>query len=435
MNKLKILGIMAALSAFAYVLFFRTKEEPIVRSAKRVVIVGGGYAGAALATELQRRFEVTLVDTKPFFENVIANPRVAADKEAGALNRIEHSQYLKAVHLVVDGVQVVHTDRVVTQTGATIGFDYLVIATGSRSRAPFEVEEGAPVFNARNGVECEQALREKLLQSAKVIAVVGGGPAGVEVAAEIAEAFPDKHIHLVASQDTLLNGMHKSAGSIAETILSDMGNVTQHRKKRISRINVSGEIFTGENMPLIKADVTFLGVGSQPNADFMLKTMPDALNAQGYIRVNKALRLEGHHNIFAIGDVNDAAVVKLAGQAVEQAEIVGKNIRALENSVPLENYVDSRKNAEIMVGMGRSNLVAVPDAGRGEASNSWLKSKLKNYASNKATRLPFISEGLATGAVFPPDAGPQQTPSSFQDWSECRAEDDLSFLIIMKFYS
>jgi NADH dehydrogenase FAD-containing subunit len=57
------------------------------------------------------------------------------------------------------------------------------------------------------------------IRDAKSIAVVGGGAAGVEAAAEVAEAFPGKAITLVHPGKRLLPTLPPKAGALAESWL------------------------------------------------------------------------------------------------------------------------------------------------------------------------------------------------------------------------
>lgn len=288
------IGVFAVLLCIGCISFSRN-SEPIVKINKRVVILGGGYSAGTVASILQQRFEVVLIDKKPYFENIIANPRVAAEEGLGSANRIDHEKYLKRTQVIVDEVVSINTSSITTRSEKTIDFDYLVIATGSRSSEPFEIEKGAKVVDIRDSVACERVLNEKLGREAQTVVVIGGGPAGVEVTAELGETFPQKHIHIIASQATLLPNMHTSAGQLTQKTLDKMGNVTIHRGQRVNRVTKNGDIYTIGNAPLLKADVIFLAIGSKPNSEFVRNSLPEAVDAQGYVRVNEKLQMKGHH--------------------------------------------------------------------------------------------------------------------------------------------
>ncbi|MFD0154681.1 NAD(P)/FAD-dependent oxidoreductase [Streptomyces sp. NPDC055721] len=156
-----------------------------------VVVIGGGYAGVMAANRLTQRDDVTvtLINPRPdFVERIRLHQLVGGSDDAV----VAYTDVLRpGVGLVVDTVtRIDAAGRSVTlATGDTVRYDYLIYAVGSGSadpRVPGAAEFAYPIAD----LEEAQRLRP-VLDAAPMTApvtVVGGGPTGIETAAELAEA-------------------------------------------------------------------------------------------------------------------------------------------------------------------------------------------------------------------------------------------------------
>ncbi|MFD6063679.1 NAD(P)/FAD-dependent oxidoreductase [Rhodococcus wratislaviensis] len=155
-----------------------------------VVVVGGGYAGVMAANRLTKRDDVavTLINPRPrFVERVRLHQLVGGSDDAV----VDYSDVLAdGIRLLVDSVtRIDAAERGVTlETGETVGYDYLIYAVGSGSADP-GVPGAAEFAHPTASLEEAQRLRS-VLDDAPITApvtVVGGGPLGIETAAELAE--------------------------------------------------------------------------------------------------------------------------------------------------------------------------------------------------------------------------------------------------------
>jgi NADH dehydrogenase FAD-containing subunit len=156
----------------------------------QVVMIGGGYAGVMAANRLTQRDDiaVTVINPRPLFV-----PRLRLHQLVGGTHDavVDYAEVLaEGVRLVVDSVTGIDAAgrRVTMAEGDEIRYDYLIYAVGSGSagpRVPGAAEFAYPVAT----LEAAQRLRSVLFDTpmAAPVTVVGGGPTGIETAAELAE--------------------------------------------------------------------------------------------------------------------------------------------------------------------------------------------------------------------------------------------------------
>lgn len=155
-----------------------------------VVVVGGGYAGVIAANHLRvnRDVAVTLVNARPqFVERIRLHQLVTGSDDAV----VDFADVLSAdVRLLVDTAELVDQDsRTVTlASGDTIGYDYLVYALGSTGAAltvPGAAEFAYPISELEHAEPLRAAMAT--VHPGAPVVVVGAGPTGLEVAAELGE--------------------------------------------------------------------------------------------------------------------------------------------------------------------------------------------------------------------------------------------------------
>ncbi|OPX13402.1 NAD(P)/FAD-dependent oxidoreductase [Mycobacterium sp. AT1] len=155
-----------------------------------VVVVGGGYAGVIAANHLRvnRDVTVTLINARPqFVERIRLHQLVTGSDDAV----VDFADVLSAdVRLLVDTVELVDPDsRTVTlASGDTIGYDYLVYALGSTGAAltvPGAAQFAYPISELEHAEPLRAAMTT--VHPGAPVVVVGAGPTGLEVAAELGE--------------------------------------------------------------------------------------------------------------------------------------------------------------------------------------------------------------------------------------------------------
>ncbi|OLF09043.1 FAD-dependent oxidoreductase [Actinophytocola xinjiangensis] len=155
-----------------------------------VVVIGGGYAGVMAANRLTRRTDltITVVNPRPVFV-----PRLRLHQlVAGTHDAVVDYQEVLAerVGLVVDNATRIDAAgrRVTLSEHGNLHYDHLVYAVGSGAplpRVPGAAEFAYPVATLESARRLKSALMDRPMSAE--VTVVGGGPTGIEVAAELAE--------------------------------------------------------------------------------------------------------------------------------------------------------------------------------------------------------------------------------------------------------
>ncbi|MBN0043196.1 FAD-dependent oxidoreductase [Streptomyces actuosus] len=155
-----------------------------------VVVIGGGYAGVMAANRLTRRDDVTvtLINPRPDFVHRVRLHQLVGGSDDAV---VDYREVLgERVRLLVDSVvRIDSAGRDVTlASGGTVGYDYLVYAVGSGSADP-GVPGAAEFAHPIATYEEAERLRPVLAAApaSAAVTVVGAGPTGIEVAAELAE--------------------------------------------------------------------------------------------------------------------------------------------------------------------------------------------------------------------------------------------------------
>ena len=350
----------------------------------RIVVVGGGAGGLPLVTRLGRqlgktgRAQVTLVDRarmhvwKPRFHEV-ATGAIDADLDAvdyraharqnhytfepGDLNHVsvqDKTIILSAIH-DAQGQEILPERR--------LAFDYLVIATGSRSNdfgTPgvrdhclfIDSQQQAERFRERFLATC---LRANHASKPVSVAIVGGGATGVELAAELHHAVSmlNHYGHGNLHRKQLTVSVIEAAPRILPLLSERVSNTATARLealgvKVLSGVQVaeaSAEAFMTADGTRIEADLLVWAAGvkcPQLLADI------DGLSSTrtNQIEVNDSLQAKGCESVFVIGDaafyLPPGAERPIPPRAQSAQQMAHHVARCLENQLagkPLPRFV------------------------------------------------------------------------------------------------
>jgi NADH dehydrogenase FAD-containing subunit len=194
---------------------------------KNVVIIGGSFAGIQLARRLAETlptgYRVVLIEKNSHMHFVFAFPRfsVISGHEAkafipyDAICRGAPEGIYKRIRAEVKSVD---SKEVLLESGERVPYEYLAIATGCSQPFPARLKS-----SDRDGGCGELRDFQKRVQSAKSVALVGGGAVGVEMAADIKSFFPEKKVTLIHSREQILPRFGKRLHEHASQALKDLG--------------------------------------------------------------------------------------------------------------------------------------------------------------------------------------------------------------------
>ena len=298
-------------------------------SQPQVVIVGAGFGGLTAAKKLGHApVRVTVIDRtnhhvfQPLLYEVATAALSPADIAApirGILGKFLNTQVILAEVQSVDVAR-----RKVITGDQELGYDYLILATGSR-HSYFGRQEWEKLAPGLKSLEDAVEVRRRILlafehaerltdeaarKAAMTFAIIGGGPTGVEMAGAIAEiarytlAKDFRHIDpshariiLIESDPRVLGSFPEDLSASALKQLAELG-VEVRTGVRAENLTEAGLEIRGEFIP---CRVKIWAAGNA--ASFVGKTLGVAVDKAGRVVVNPDLSIPGHPEVQVIGDL------------------------------------------------------------------------------------------------------------------------------------
>lgn len=315
-----------------------------------MVVVGGGVAGALLANSLQNHAEVVLIDPKEYFEIPWTNLRSKVEPSVAEKSLINHTDYLVSGQIITASAADVSEEAVITAEGRLVEYTYLVIATGHANQCPRK---------RRDRLEQFQEDNMKIKHSGSIL-IIGGGPSGVELAAEIAVNYPDKKVTLVHDKPRLLESIGQKAGGKAlRWLRSKHVEVLLDQSVDLESMSEGDMLYRTSSGVEITADCYFSCLDSPLSSSWIRDSeMRDCLDSDGRLMVDANLRLKGQSNIFAAGDITDVTELKQGYFAQRHAMIVAKNIKLLMEGAKDSKLLKYKPSLTMpMVSLGKKDAV------------------------------------------------------------------------------
>ena len=361
------------------------------RHARRVVIVGGGYAGLTFAVTLAHRMkaadgiEIVLVDPRPYQQALSELDLVAAGTPRPQFAELWYADVLRGlpVKVVYDRLESVSTESCSIEIGprggpaVTIPYGRLVLATGAIASVPPVPglrESAITMWSVADAMRLQQALEEQfrrgvmltdpLERSAAIaVSVVGAGATGVEIVGTIAHWMPQMIRR--AGHDpkeltiTLIEGR--------PDVLYDLPEAQRVRaRKRLAKMGVS--VVLGRRLERVENGVAFLEGGLTVPSPVLVwcggaHADPDAVawglsaDLSGRLVCDENLKAQGHDAIYVVGDVaafrdpsSNRVLPMLAQFAIREAEHAAEAVLREAHGQTLQPFVPTMHGEFVSVG-------------------------------------------------------------------------------------
>lgn len=371
----------------------------------RVVVVGGGLGGIKMVMGLRKSgFQVVLIDKNNYNQFPPLIYQVAsAGLEPSSISFPFRRLFQGMRHFFFRMGEVLSIDeeeKAVRTSFGTVHYHYLVLAGGAVTNffGNANVEQNA--FSMKTVTESIR-LRNKLLENFERaeteekeearqvllnVVIVGGGPSGVEIAGALAEMkrnilprdYPDLdakkvNIYLLDAGDRLLAAMDRKSSEQAANDLRELGvkimlnsMVTDYKDREV--VLSSGQTIKAETVIWVSG-VIASPMGGVPES---------SIGRGGRILTDRYNKVKGMEHVYAIGDQclvegdedYPNGHPQLAQVAIQQAELLAKNILRMERGEDIKPFV--YRNLGTMATIGRKKAVAEIWKARFGGFSAWL---------------------------------------------------------------
>lgn len=348
-----------------------------------VVVIGGGYGGIRAVEHLSKHtnITVTLIDQNAYHYMQAEVYDFIANKVDMSHVMIDLPSLCKSFRMVeflcdeVSGVDA--AGQSVSTPTQTIPYDYLIIATGSRTYFPDFIpglrDYAHGVKSISAALDFKQQFERALLNRIRAqthacdvepfnIIIGGAGLSGVEIAAEMA-AYANRFyqngnfgcrgidVYLIDAYETILFGMDPFLIESAHERLINLGVHVWHNN-RISEVREK-EILLDNGKHLSFEFMIFTGGIA---ASTLTQYLGFETNTKGHLIVDEMLNIPAHEDIYAVGDIAQALtkegkfIPPTAQLAERSAEHAVENIlRSLNNKSKRPFHF---KNQGVMIALG-----------------------------------------------------------------------------------
>jgi NADH:ubiquinone reductase (H+-translocating) len=331
-------------------------------SPRRIIIIGAGFAGLACARKLanDERFEVILLDRtnhhlfQPLLYQV-ATASLAAPDIARSIRQILSDA--KNVTVLMDEVLSISPQQktLVGKSGEIFHYDYLILAAGAKT-SYFGNDQWEKFTLGLKTLADAQAIRRTILSNLEraeltqddeerkrlmTIAIVGGGPTGVELAGACVDLIHRSlksnfrridtsklRVILIENSPTILEHFAPHQSAYAKLRLTDLG-VEVRNQTRVIDVQ-QGKLLLQDGSHLESATIVWAaGIAANP----LTKNLGLETDRGGRITPNLDLSVPGHLDIFVAGDItkmndrNDQFVPNVAPAATQMGEHIAKVIK------------------------------------------------------------------------------------------------------------
>jgi len=309
----------------------------------KVIIIGGGAAGASCAARLRRlneEAEILIIEKTneisiancglPYYVSDVINDR---DKILVSTPEKFKTWFNIDVLLNTEVVEISKDEKsVILNNGEKINYDKLVLAQGaSPILPPFEGMNKDKVFTVRNLVDADNIKNYIKQNNSKKAVVVGGGFIGIEMAENLVELGLDTTLIELGNQ--ILAPVDIEIAAFAQNEMRDNG-VNLILSDGVKKFNGNKIILNSGKE--VEFDIVIMAIGVRPEIKLAKEY---GLTTDRGIKVNEFMQTS-NPDIYAAGDsveikdfvTGNDTLIPLAGPANRQGRIIADNITGLNST-------------------------------------------------------------------------------------------------------
>ena len=373
---------------------------------KPIVIVGAGFGGMTVASNLKRinpslpilvvdseanfifkplmyevlSEELSMWETAPEFSNIFSNLGITFLRNC--LTKIRFDE--KMLEFCDD---------------LTLGYECLILCTGSVSNnfSVKGVDENCYFFNNLNDLKKVKLFLQKI-QNNKTknnLFVIGAGPSGVEIACKIHDTYLNKfNINIIERSNEILGRNKIFNQEEAEKALErrKINVLLNSTVQEISDQKIS--ILDNSEIKDLDQDVVIWTAGVKPNLSYIDEQV---IQKNGRILVNEKFQINNYENSFAIGDISIIKGMEdlplTAQVAMQQGNHLAKNIELLFQEKDLLPFNFEDNGEMISLGIGEASISALGVTLSGKLA---FEARRLIYSS----KMPDISKSLKSAASW-----------------------------------
>lgn len=324
----------------------------------KICILGGGFGGLYTALYLAQsalarsgKCQITLVEQKErFLFTPLLYELMTGELQpwqiAPTYEKLIKDTKIRFCQATIRGLQL-STREVMLENGEKLNYDYLVLAVGNQNRwvkIP-GLETHALTFRTLADAERLQARLRQLEGSGREkirLAIVGGGPNGVELACKLADRLGKMgEVKLIETGDDILSGFSRGVKRAAYRALSRR-NVRMELQTTLGALETDSMTLTcGDRTNSLPVDLVIWAAGTE--AREWVRNLDCQQSDRGKLLTRRTLQLVDYPEVFALGDLADIPSTKqpvpaTAQAAYQQASCTAKNLKAAMRGKRLQPF-------------------------------------------------------------------------------------------------
>jgi len=368
---------------------------------KKVLILGGGFAGIQTAIQLQKsgRFKVTLISDRDFLYLYPISIWIPVHiKELDDVKvPLAKIQKKYPFEIIIDTVKEIHAaEHQVICEKQTLSYDYLVVAFGADKMKHKGLENTLSICGKPEvAVAIRDGIDSLIQKGGGKIAIgfggnpkdksaVRGGPA-FELIFNIHNMLKKKKIRqnfeltFFAPMDEPGAKMGKGALPMLNMMFGQY-NIAKRFGKKITEFETEAVVF--EDGSKLEADLTLFIPASAGH--HVLQTSDLPLTEAGFIKIDTNCQVHGFQDVYAIGDISHMEGPEWIAKQGHVAELMGRV--AAHNIITNETGSGSKKHYH-----ESPNILCVMDTGNGAAF------VFRNTKTSFIIPLPFFGHWMKRG--------------------------------------